>query len=952
MKGLLASKEVLDSIFVDESLNFKVRLDNIVLATGTTLSDIYDDEILYDGFKYDDAIGSDEKFDIIGSIIARSLTVILYNDNGKYSNYEFEGMTCRVSVSQSSTLNWFELGEFSVIDAVYSENSITLSMLGLLSKLDVPYVDSTGQYPVTLSTMLSRVQSITGESIGTAYLDADRLFVLNNYLVYNAPDPDSITCRDVVGWIAGIIGCYVTSNIYYNNGSYSYNQIHFRYPGCAMLSNSTFSQPDFLVVDENNIPHVDPRLVTSDGTEVSEVTGAEITMSAPILKSFFTESISVSDVRITGIKVVVNDLEDSNVYEYLCGTDDYCITIRDNQLITNETAQDVADFIGGNYINMTFRKCNVTHVGNILLEAGDFIYITDSKGNEHRTLITRTTIDIGKPQTIICGCEDIATNGRMISSQATKNYSAAKQKISKLREELDQLANELDQQYFWHDETGPHAGSHITHKKRADFVEDPENAGYNAHFTTTALRLRDGLTNLAEFATDHIQLGQNNEVRTYITSAEQSLLDPYGTELTHTSTYTNKNGNSPVVTETTIHPTISKVGDVYETNTLSFSVLASETAAIVPASSIVKLLSCTGTWNNVTYNFYLDEIDYEARTFKIKTKNDVGVTGRVTAFHSIDFLAHVSIYVAHVGTADNDNAGTNSVAIGTNNNSSYGASHTFGVGLEKYGDGKIAVGKFNKRNDKFEFEVGNGTSDSDRKTAFAVGTNDNAYMYVDSNAASSSMDGMLVTEIDNLEQSSYLLDTNYDGMLNLKRVYYFCLNRLRRLKNFFDVTIANNLTTNSAGAVLDARQGKALKEYVDSHGIVYWTAGRNSSTGTFNELRIYGDGRIDYIRTTRKTAVEFTSQIGTTGYYLSNLGYKINYPLIIQPGGDYELIDVPYVNVSVTNNTYDDRTIGVFGSFASSSGQDLYSSSYYKLISNSNLTATVFVNFHVIGRWH
>lgn len=925
MKGLLASKEVLDSIFVDESLNFKVRLDNIVLATGTTLSDIYDDEILYEGFKYDDAIGSDDKFDIIGSIIARSLTVILYNDSGKYSDYEFEGMTCRVSVSQSSTLNWFELGEFNVIDAVYSENSITLSMLGLLSKLDVPYVDSTGQYPVTLSTMLSRVQSITGESIGTAYLDADRLFVLNNYLVYNAPDPDSITCRDIVGWIAGIIGCYVTSNIYYNNGSYSYNQIHFRYPGCAMLSNSTFSQPDFLVVDENNIPHVDPRLVTSDGTEVSEITGAEITMSAPVLKSFFTESISVSDVRITGIKVVVDDLEDSDVYEYLCGTDDYCITIRDNQLITNETAQDVADFIGGNYINMTFRKCNVTHVGNVLLEAGDFIYITDSKGNEHRTLITRTTIDIGKPQTIICGCEDIATNGRMISSQATKNYSAAKQKISRLREELDQLANELDQQYFWHDETGPHAGSHITHQKRADFVEDPENAGYNAHFTTTALRLRDGLTNLAEFAIDHVQLGQNNEVRTYIKNDEQSLFDPYGTRITYTHSDTDKDGNTLIEAIGTIYPTISKVNNIYETNTLSFSVLTNSNSPIAPVSLIVELVSCTGTWNNNTYNFYLDEIDYEAKTFKIKTNDNANVTGQITAILTIKFKVHTTIYVSHIGTADMTSVGTNSVAIGTNNKSTLGASHTFGIGLEKHEDGKIAVGKFNKRNDKFEFEVGNGTSESDRKTAFAIDINNNAFIYVDQNAASSSMDGMLVDAIDNLGQSSYLLDTNRDGMLNFKRVFYYLLNRL---KNLIDVP---------------------------NHKVIYQSTTK-ANVSNWSDLTVYQDGRVVYNYHDYYT-YDARTEYRSTGLYTSSVYRWLNYPDIVRPGGTYAFTVNPNVHFSAVPGPGVTDIYVMPGGFKIPEEEDDYDymlnhTPAYRILSDtSTQNLTVHEHWHIEGRW-
>ena len=928
MKGLLASKEVIDSIFVDENLNFKVRIDNIVLASGATLPAIYDDEILYDGFKYDDAIGSDDKFDIIGSIIARSLTVVLYNNAGKYSDYEFEGMTCRVSVSQSATTYWFAFGKFIVVDAVYSENSITLSMLDIISKLDVPYVDEVGEYPVTLNTILSRVHDITGYNIYKGYLDADRLFVLNNYEVYNALDPESVTCRDVIGWIAGIIGCFVTTNIYCYNGQTYYAMIHFRYPGCAMLSNSTFSQPDFLVVDENNEAHVDPRLVTSDGEVVTEVTGAEITMSAPILKSFFKETIAVSDVRITGIKVVVNDLEDSNVYEYLCGSDDYCITIQDNQLITNETAQDVADFIGGNYINLTFRKCNVSHIGNILLEAGDFIYVTDSKGNEHRTLITRTTIDIGKPQTVICGCEDIASNGRMISSQATKNYSAAKQKISKLREELDQLSNELDQQYFWHDETGQHIGSHITQQKRADFVEDPEHAGYNAHFTTNSLTLRDGLTNLAEFAADHVQLGQNDEVRTRITNNSNILYDPYGTKIYEFRSNTDKDGNTWMYYNGSISvpiETSSSQNISYKTSIISFEALYGSYS-----DKVVEISSVTGTWNGVNYNLYVDSVDYENKQVVFATHDDASsLTGQTVTFaYRIYTKMHETVFKARVGTDLGTAWGTNSVALGVDNKATLSACMAFGVGLNATGSGQVALGKYNVEDERFRLNVGNGNDDSNRKTTFGVGTNDNAYMYVDANASASSMDGQLVTDIEALSQSSYLLDTNYYNMLNLKRVFHYILDKLKVWPD------------------------------LSNHRVVYHYGDRvDTDIATWSTLDIHDDGLIEFTKSYEIDDMLFSTQIGNTGWYKSDYSYYITYPTIITPGNRYGLIQAPHVNVNIVGQpAYGDADIffGVYGCKARNSSTFYFlkdTSPSYLFMSNQSQSAHVILSFHVIGRW-
>ncbi len=77
-------------------------------------------------------------------------------------------------------------------------------------------------------------------------------------------------------------------------------------------------------------------------------------------------------------------------------------------------------------------------------------------------------------------------------------------------------------QYFWHTETGTDTGAHITEIPQEEFLADPENGGGNLLARSNGVAVRDGLTELAQFANDGMRFndGAGNTVVDIDTAGE------------------------------------------------------------------------------------------------------------------------------------------------------------------------------------------------------------------------------------------------------------------------------------------------------------------------------------------------------------------------------------------------------------------------------------------------
>lgn len=881
-------KNVVDAIMKDEVINYHIKLTNITLASGETIDDIMTTDIMYEGFAFEDAIGSDDVFDAVGSAVINSITCPIYNVDERYSNYDLEGATCLVYISQA--VAYIFIGKFIISSATYSDEIITLTLLDGMSKLDVPYKDYNTTFPKSLYTILNDVYRITGVNFSSSNLTTEEYAFLTTVKVYSSLESDSTTCRDVVGWIAGTLGKFAKMR-----EQTSSHILIFKGFGDSMIDRSLLPGYDFLVVDANNEAHADPKLVVTDSNtqETTNIEGAQTVAEYPVINNCYTQKTAVTDTTITGVKIIVDDLEQSSAQEFLYGSNEYCVTIKGNKIITANTAQAFAYNIGTKLIGLTFRKCEITHVDNMLLQAGDFAYAVDGKGNFHKILITRTVISSASAQLTVCGCEEIEANGKTVSSSSDRLYSDAKEKISGLRTDVDELNNQVDKmQYFWHDESGQHAGSHITQVKRSEFVQDPENAKFNLYLTNTATKFRNGLTELSSFSNKSIDIGKDGNTKLHIDASKQTITAPDNNYVYYLRSSVNSDGTTTIATVYDGH------GPYQGTITSSFSSIS---ARAEDGDEIVAITRVCSTDDSINYDFTVDYVN-KSVTYTIPDAID--------SYKIVHKDLHNDVIVRIGSTPDivegqTYSVGAESVTIGGDNSIPINNGIAIGHYLTcSAGYSCVVVGQHNLDVRDYVFYVGNGTPE-EKKNAFAVtsGFND-LQIYTNTGDAISNIDGALTNQIDKLNATNY----------------YFANNNMLRVK-----PILLDLLRNQSNRIIDYRH--------------------SSRTGTDYEmyltLTVYENGKIESSMRV-ETLGNFSSQLGP--FYTANIA-GFSYSGLILPGATYEMVEAPIVTVSARSSAQ----------YLLAMTQDTNNPYVYapliRLLSPAGGERTVIIDYHIESRW-
>lgn len=83
-------------------------------------------------------------------------------------------------------------------------------------------------------------------------------------------------------------------------------------------------------------------------------------------------------------------------------------------------------------------------------------------------------------------------------------------------------------QHFWTEETGEHAGVHITEIEKDTFLEDPNRGGGNLLATSRGIAIRDGLDDLALFGADGMRIGRAEEKHIEVTPTSFNVVDEDG----------------------------------------------------------------------------------------------------------------------------------------------------------------------------------------------------------------------------------------------------------------------------------------------------------------------------------------------------------------------------------------------------------------------------------------
>ncbi|WP_165170703.1 hypothetical protein [Adlercreutzia sp. ZJ242] len=394
------------------------------LANGNTRY-LVGDDIMMGSVSFDDAVSSDESFDI-GAAIINKFGVTLNNYDRRFDEYDFEGATISPYVGvqlDSGGVEWLGKGVYGVDKPEAYGSTIGLVALDNMRKFEHPYSDVATSYPATLGTIVADICRKCGVTLKASN------FVNSTYVVRERPEDDALTCLQMIAHAAQASGNFARCNAsghlvldWYNTAAF---EMEDWIDGEEFDNAKPYASGD--TADGGNFDSYG----SGDAVEGGEF-GANVYASLFALAS---ETICTDDVVVTGVSVTAQDERDDDGTAgeegetALYGSQGYVLSIEENPLILFGEASTVARQVGIRVVGMRFRPFGVSAIGNPAVEAGDPVILTDRLQNQYRSYLTSLTYKVGSYEAFSCGAESPSRN------QAT-SFSATTKAVVKMRNAL------------------------------------------------------------------------------------------------------------------------------------------------------------------------------------------------------------------------------------------------------------------------------------------------------------------------------------------------------------------------------------------------------------------------------------------------------------------------------------------------------------------------------------
>lgn len=358
----------------NDNRSYAIQL-NFTFPDASTLT-VENDAIWEGGFKIEDAVSSDNEFQI-GSAIVNKLSVTLNNIYDDFSEYDFDGAVVVAYIGiniNGSASEYFRRGTYIVQNSDgYNTSLIKLECYDYMTKFDVPYAMVNTTYPATLRTIVQNICTTCSVTL------LNTSFYNWNFTVQKRPDSEGLTCRQMLAFVAQLAGSYARCD--------EYGRLDFGWYDMASTPVHSFA-------------------------------------------GIYNISTGMDAILITGVRVTEEfaENEQNKKNTILYGNEGYVLEISGNDLIQQGDAQTVAEAIGRRVVNaIPFYKVNATILSDPSVEVGDVATITDNKGNTVMFPITSVTFETDNSMAVACGAQDAVRHSTTQYSELTRALVKAKQ---------------------------------------------------------------------------------------------------------------------------------------------------------------------------------------------------------------------------------------------------------------------------------------------------------------------------------------------------------------------------------------------------------------------------------------------------------------------------------------------------------------------------------------------
>lgn len=415
-----------------------VNYADITLSNGEVLPLTYKD-FMIGGCSIEDKT-TDGKFGV-GHAIGKILTIRLENGDERFSRYDFYQSIINLYVALLLDDGRIEKIRKGVYYATVPEtpgDTIQISAVDGMYRLDRDYASSLTVYPATLQTILSDACLDCGIPIGF------RQFDNMNFVVQEKPE--KATYRQVVSYAAQIAGY----NARIDNDGY----MQLVWYDSALLDRYNFNGGSFKQYQQDTVVFGGDFLDYNAG---KIITGGDFADERPEhvyrIKSL---DVHTDDVQITGVRIVGEDDKTA-----LFGEEGYLIEVKDNPFV-NGKEQDVADHLGRRMVGMVFRPFSAQVLTNPLYEPFEVVMVSDRKGNVYNSVINSVSYTIGAYTQIACQAEDPVRNGSSYMSPAAAAVVEARRNTDKQLTTYDKAVQQMNQLAM------NAMGFHTTYEEQAD----------------------------------------------------------------------------------------------------------------------------------------------------------------------------------------------------------------------------------------------------------------------------------------------------------------------------------------------------------------------------------------------------------------------------------------------------------------------------------------------------
>ncbi len=412
---------------------------DITLLDGTVLN-LTNSEIWDGGFSIEDAVSDDSEFQF-GTAIIGGATLVINNIYDTYSEYDFDraSVVLYIGLELNGTVEKIRKGTYIVDEPEYNGVTISLGLLDLMSKFDMPYDSSNLHYPASLRQIIADACSMCDVNNNAL------TFNHSDYVINTRPTGEKLTYRDVICACAQIACMNARVN---RDGYLEFVWYDFSTLGNLVsdsLDGGTLLFTDGDTADGGNFSYNE--ITNYDGGSFASGTGYHA------ITSTYSLTVSTDDVVVTGISLEyeeeVEGEESSGTEDKIItiGTDGYMLSVKDNPFVAPENAQTIANFMGDALIGIKFRKAEVSHPSDPSFEAGDIATVIDRKGHQYGIIVSRTNFKAGDKQDTVSAAATPSKNSATRYSQETKNYVKLREQIINERTDREQ-ALETIQQYL------------------------------------------------------------------------------------------------------------------------------------------------------------------------------------------------------------------------------------------------------------------------------------------------------------------------------------------------------------------------------------------------------------------------------------------------------------------------------------------------------------------------